>query len=155
MMLVSGLLVPLTQLAPARADEAPIPPAPAGPSAAGTQIFLDVDLEGTSLGRITIELLPDAAPIAAARFRDLAVGREGVSLRRRRFNGILPDYLRVEGVPALSFSSSRQSPIAGTSSRGAGGWGADPRTGSHGAAIPGRRMIQQCPLPRVRTRRRW
>ncbi len=54
------------------------------------RVFLDVKLEGTNLGRITIELLPSAAPLGAARFKDLAQGKEGVGYRLSRFNGVFP-----------------------------------------------------------------
>lgn len=41
-------------------------------------------LEGQKLGRITIELLPDKAPVGAARFADLAEGKQGVGYRLAR-----------------------------------------------------------------------
>jgi hypothetical protein len=61
---------------------APRPPLP--PPLRATQVFLEVKVEGQSLGRITIELLPGAAPVGAARFADLAVGKQGVGYRLAR-----------------------------------------------------------------------
>jgi peptidyl-prolyl cis-trans isomerase B (cyclophilin B) len=51
---------------------------------------MDVKLEGESIGTITFELLSDAAPVGAARFQDLVVGKEGVGYRLSRFDGIFP-----------------------------------------------------------------
>lgn len=48
------------------------------PIATHAQVYLDVNLEGQSIGRIEIELFPDNAAVGAARFKDLAVGKEGV-----------------------------------------------------------------------------
>lgn len=52
-----------------------------------TQVYLDVKVEGQSLGRIVIEL-SDNAPVAAQRFADLAEGKQGVGYRLSKFDGI-------------------------------------------------------------------
>jgi peptidyl-prolyl cis-trans isomerase B (cyclophilin B) len=66
-------------------------------------VYLDVKLDGQLLGRITVELLPAAAPVGAARFRDLAVGRQGVGYRLSRFDGVFPVSLRSVFLGALGF----------------------------------------------------
>jgi peptidyl-prolyl cis-trans isomerase B (cyclophilin B) len=56
----------------------------ASPLPLALKAYLDVKLEGQKLGRITIELLPSVAPVGAARFADLAVGKQGVGYRLAR-----------------------------------------------------------------------
>ena len=72
--------------APAAAAAAAAAAAPAASAAraAGRLAYLDVKLEGVKLGRVTVELLPDVAPVGAARFADLAVGKQGVGYRLAR-----------------------------------------------------------------------
>lgn len=49
---------------------------------------MEVKLEGQPIGTITVELLPDVAPVGAERFVDLTVGKQGVGYRLSRFDGI-------------------------------------------------------------------
>lgn len=53
------------------------------------QVFFDVKIDGEPAGRIVIALFPDA-PAGSSRFRDLAVGREGIDYRLSKFNGVFP-----------------------------------------------------------------
>jgi len=86
--------------------------APHPAKAEGDKVFLDVNLEGKPLGRIVIELFTDVN-VGSSRFRDLAVGKEGVHYQLSRFDGIFPTYLRCNGVKSLSYSADAVSPIAG------------------------------------------
>ncbi|GFR41133.1 hypothetical protein Agub_g1781 [Astrephomene gubernaculifera] len=74
------------------------------------KVFLDITLNGQPAGRLTIQLFPDV-PAGASRFAQLAAGRQGVDYRLSKFNGVLPTYIRNDGVTRLSYSASEQSPI--------------------------------------------
>lgn len=50
-------------------------------------MFFDVAVDGEERGRIVVELLNDV-PVGAARFADLAQGRQGVGFRRTKFDAI-------------------------------------------------------------------
>jgi peptidyl-prolyl cis-trans isomerase B (cyclophilin B) len=81
----AALLAAATPALAEDAVEAVPAAAPAAAAAGGAQrAYLDVRLEGQPLGRLTVELLPDAAPVGARRFADLAVGRQGVGYRLAR-----------------------------------------------------------------------
>ncbi|GBF92527.1 peptidyl-prolyl cis-trans isomerase, chloroplastic [Raphidocelis subcapitata] len=127
-LLIDGTAALLLLATPARAAEDGAPAAVAEPAAAavdapsapaastsgsGQQVYLDVKVEGQKLGRITIELLPSVAPVGAARFADLAVGKQGVSYRLARFDRVTESYVRCEGAKSLSYVADGESPIAG------------------------------------------
>lgn len=85
-------------------------------SAGGSRrVFLDVRIDGEPAGRIEIELLPDAAPVGARRFADLAEEKGGVGYRLAKWDGIFVDqgYLRCAGAKSLSYSADNVSQIAG------------------------------------------
>jgi peptidyl-prolyl cis-trans isomerase B (cyclophilin B) len=79
---------------------------------AGSKVFFDVTLEGQDIGRIVVETF-DVAPVGSLRFKDLAIGKNGVGYRRSRFDGIFDTHLRVEGAASLSYSATGESFIAG------------------------------------------
>lgn len=76
----------------------------------GTKVFFDVNIQGEPAGRIVVELFGDV-PDGAARFTQLASGRAGVDYRLSKFNGVLPTYIRNDGVSSLSYSASEASAI--------------------------------------------
>lgn len=78
-------------------------------------MYIDVKIDGKPAGRVVIELYGDVA-VGSQRFADLAVGKIGVGYRLSKFDGIFDTYIRNEGVKALSYSASQESPIAGASS---------------------------------------
>jgi peptidyl-prolyl cis-trans isomerase B (cyclophilin B) len=79
------------------------------------RVFLDVSIEGEPAGRLEIELLPEAAPVGARRFADLAEEKDGVGYRLGRFDGVFVDkgYVRNAGARSLSYRADGASPIAG------------------------------------------
>jgi peptidyl-prolyl cis-trans isomerase B (cyclophilin B) len=81
-------------------------------AAPGEKVFFDLKLEGQPAGRLVIELFSDVT-VGASRFRDLAVGKEGVGYRLSRVDGIFDTHLRVAGVKQLSYSATGDSAIAG------------------------------------------
>ncbi|GLI69154.1 hypothetical protein VaNZ11_013722 [Volvox africanus] len=76
-----------------------------------TQVFMDLTINGEPAGRITIELFADV-PVGASRFAELAAGRQGVDYRLTKFNGVLPTYIRNDGLSRLSYSATEVSPIS-------------------------------------------
>ncbi|PNW85174.1 hypothetical protein CHLRE_03g174750v5 [Chlamydomonas reinhardtii] len=78
----------------------------------GSKVFFDLTINGEPAGRITVELLADA-PAGASRFASLAAGRQGVDYRLSKFNGVLPTYIRNDGVKSLSYTANEVSPISG------------------------------------------
>lgn len=54
-----------------------------------SQVYLDVKVEGDTIGRIVIDLFDDVK-VASQRFADLAEGKEGVGYRLSKFDGIFP-----------------------------------------------------------------
>lgn len=50
-------------------------------------MYLDVKVEGESVGRIVVELADDVK-VGAQRFADLAEGKQGVGYRLSKFDGI-------------------------------------------------------------------
>ncbi|GIL42693.1 hypothetical protein Vafri_626 [Volvox africanus] len=74
-------------------------------------VFLDLTINGEPAGRITIELFADV-PAGASRFAELAAGRQGVDYRLTKFNGVLPTYIRNDGLSRLSYSATEVSPIS-------------------------------------------
>ncbi|EFJ39421.1 hypothetical protein VOLCADRAFT_108643 [Volvox carteri f. nagariensis] len=76
---------------------------------------MDVTINGEPAGRFTIELFSDV-PAGASRFAELAAGRQGVDYRLSKFNGILPTYIRNDGISRLSYSATEVSPISSVDS---------------------------------------
>ncbi|GLC44321.1 hypothetical protein PLESTB_000482300 [Pleodorina starrii] len=76
------------------------------------QVFMDVTINGEPAGRITIQLFAEEVPEGARRFAELAAGRQGVDYRLSKFNGVLPTYIRNDGLNRLSYSANEVSPIA-------------------------------------------
>jgi len=101
--------------------------APPSPSAADTspisattnqprpRVYLDVRVDGEPAGRIEIELLPEFAPVGAARFADLAEEKGGVGYKQSKWDGIFLErgYVRCAGAQSLSYSADGMSAIAG------------------------------------------
>ncbi len=56
-------------------------------------VFLDVEAEGESLGRIVIELRTDIVPITAENFRALCTGEKGYGYKDSTFHRIIPDFM--------------------------------------------------------------
>lgn len=80
----SNTTLPVGAPAAAEVQTAGAPPN----SSSARQVYLDVKLEGTLLGRIVVELDSSLAPVGAARFADLAQEKEGVGYRLSKFDGI-------------------------------------------------------------------
>ena len=56
-------------------------------------VFLDVETDGESLGRIVIELRPDIVPITAENFRALCTGEKGFGYKDSTLHRIIPDFM--------------------------------------------------------------
>ncbi|GIL73277.1 hypothetical protein Vretimale_4870 [Volvox reticuliferus] len=110
---------PLAAPAPSQqASEVVLAPQPSTSGGSGsavargpTQVFMDITINGEPAGRITIELFADV-PGGASRFAELAAGRQGVDYRLTKFNGVLPTYIRNDGLNRLSYSATEVSPIS-------------------------------------------
>ncbi|KAG2483444.1 hypothetical protein HYH03_017698 [Edaphochlamys debaryana] len=88
-----------------------LPAAPSLAEGALPKAFFDVNINGEFAGRIVVELFGDV-PAGASRFSALAEGAGGVDYRLSKFNGVLPTYIRNDGVKSLSYSATEVSPIA-------------------------------------------
>jgi hypothetical protein len=90
--IVSAVTAVLTeqQQALAQAQE-PAPPlrtaTSATPAEGHRRVFFDMLVDGEPSGRIVVELYDDV-PVGAARFADLAQGKQGVGYRRTKFDAI-------------------------------------------------------------------
>ena len=56
-------------------------------------VFLDVEADGESLGRIVIELRTDVVPKTAENFRALCTGEKGFGYKDSTFHRIIPDFM--------------------------------------------------------------
>ncbi len=56
-------------------------------------VFLDVETEGESLGRIVIELRKDIVPKTAENFRALCTGEKDFGYKGSTFHRIIPDFM--------------------------------------------------------------
>ena len=56
-------------------------------------VFLDVETDGESLGRIVIELRADVTPKTAENFRALCTGEKGFGYKDSTFHRIIPDFM--------------------------------------------------------------
>jgi peptidyl-prolyl isomerase F (cyclophilin D) len=56
-------------------------------------VFLDVETDGETLGRIVIELRPDVVPKTAENFRALCTGEKGYGYKDSTFHRIIPDFM--------------------------------------------------------------
>lgn len=76
----------------------------APPALAGSRAFFELAVDGAPAGRFTVELFDDV-PLGAARFRDLALDRNGVGYRGTRIDGVVPGReVRGAGLPRLSYA---------------------------------------------------
>ena len=56
-------------------------------------VFLDVETDGETLGRIVVELRTDIVPITAENFRALCTGEKGYGYKDSTFHRIIPDFM--------------------------------------------------------------
>lgn len=91
---------------PSAADTSPISATTNQPR---PRVYLDVRVDGEPAGRIEIELLPEFAPVGAARFADLAEEKGGVGYKQSKWDGIFLErgYVRCAGARSLSYSAGR------------------------------------------------
>lgn len=67
--------------------------------------FLDISIDGEPIGRITIGLHGDDAPIGTTRFSSLVSGSAGVSYRRKEFVKIMPNYVQHGGLRSFGLDA--------------------------------------------------
>jgi hypothetical protein len=65
----------------------PATAAAASPAEGSRRVYFDVAVDGEQRGRIVVQLYDDV-PVGAARFADLAQGKQGVGFRRTKFDAI-------------------------------------------------------------------
>jgi hypothetical protein len=91
--ILSGLSAMLSeqqqQALPGAVSSAPptVTAAAATPAEGRRRVFFDVSVDGEQSGRIVVQLYDDV-PVGAARFADLAQGKQGVGFRRTKFDAI-------------------------------------------------------------------
>ena len=56
-------------------------------------VFLDVEADDESLGRIVIELRTDIVPKTSENFRALCTGEKGIGFKGSTFHRIIPDFM--------------------------------------------------------------
>ena len=56
-------------------------------------VFLDVEADGESLGRVVIELRTDIVPKTSENFRALCTGEKGFGFKGSKFHRIIPDFM--------------------------------------------------------------
>merc|ERR1719408_591315 len=56
-------------------------------------VFFDVDIGGSSAGRITFELFADVAPKTCENFRALCTGEKGMGYKGCSFHRIIPEFM--------------------------------------------------------------
>ena len=80
-----------------------------------TRVFFDMEVDRQPFGRIVIAIdgAASGARIGAQRFVDLAVGIEGVSYRRTKFELLQDGYIQDSGVKALSYKANGSTRITG------------------------------------------
>lgn len=62
-----------------------------------TRCFLDISIDGGSVGRIIIELRPDVNPRTCENFRLLCTGERGYSYKDCKFHRIVPGFVLQTG----------------------------------------------------------
>lgn len=90
--IVSGIVSALSEqqqaLSGAVSQAPPVATATAAVAAeGGRRVYFDMSVDGEQTGRIVVQLYDDV-PVGAARFADLAQGRQGVGFRRTKFDAI-------------------------------------------------------------------
>jgi len=56
-------------------------------------VFLDISIDGRSVGRIVLQLYDSVTPITARNFRELATGQHGYGFAGSSIHRIIPDFM--------------------------------------------------------------
>mmetsp|Transcript_41952 Transcript_41952/g.99505 ORF Transcript_41952/g.99505 Transcript_41952/m.99505 type:complete len:303 (+) Transcript_41952:132-1040(+) len=76
------------------------------------KVYFDFSIDGKPAGRVIIQVFSGLG-VAGERFTDLAIGKMGVGYRRTKVDAVNEDFIRLDGVSSLTYSSSAESPISG------------------------------------------